>query len=294
MGDVDTLFRRVLVVLTFLVIANGERHSIKIVEEPSSYGLMNSYQGGAVAETNVNKLKMRVTPSNFSGPPLFSRLNGKCFSKTFDDYKYEFCPFWNVTQHEQSLRWNPYSGILGVWQEWEIENNTFVAMVMREGDKCGNKHRTTKVYFKCGKENVITNVSEPSTCNYRVDFTTPYTCHHQALLGYKKYLSRVFVKAGYMLSTETKNLVSAKAVALEKKEEANKDGQFDNLYTCTELRQTTTLGSWMTCITTWWTTDTPQGGHLTGPQETTDTPAQRVALLLVDICCNMWACVVKE
>ncbi|XP_052816440.1 N-acetylglucosamine-1-phosphotransferase subunit gamma-like [Mya arenaria] len=223
---------------------------------------MNSYQGGAVAETNVNKLKMRVTPSNFSGPPLFSRLNGKCFSKTFDDYKYEFCPFWNVTQHEQSLRWNPYSGILGVWQEWEIENNTFVAMVMREGDKCGNKHRTTKVYFKCGKENVITNVSEPSTCNYRVDFTTPYTCHLQALLvyptlnsslktewgllegqlaaghitkkGYKKYLSQVFVKAGYMLSTETKNLVSAKAVALEKKEEANKDGQFDNLYTCTE------------------------------------------------------------
>ncbi|WAQ95578.1 hypothetical protein MAR_028268 [Mya arenaria] len=151
-----------------------------------------------------------------------------------------------------------------------------------------------RVYFKCGKENVITNVSEPSTCNYRVDFTTPYTCHLQALLGYKKYLSQVFVKAGYMLSTETKNLVSAKAVALEKKEEANKDGQFDNLYTCTELRQTTTLGSWMTCITTWWTTDTPQGGHLTGPQETTDTPAQRVALLLVDICCTMWACVVKS
>lgn len=32
-----------------------------------------------------------------------------------------------------------------VWQEWEIENNTFVAMVMREGDKCGSKHRTMKV-----------------------------------------------------------------------------------------------------------------------------------------------------
>lgn len=34
-----------------------------------------------------------------------------------------------------------------VWQEWIIENNTFVAMVLAEGDKCGNKQRSTKVLF---------------------------------------------------------------------------------------------------------------------------------------------------
>lgn len=28
-------------------------------------------------------------------------------------YKYDLCPFHNVTQHEQSFRWNAYSGILG-------------------------------------------------------------------------------------------------------------------------------------------------------------------------------------
>lgn len=28
-------------------------------------------------------------------------------------YKYEFCPFHNVTQHEQTFRWNAYSGVLG-------------------------------------------------------------------------------------------------------------------------------------------------------------------------------------
>lgn len=31
----------------------------------------------------------------------------------FIRYKYVFCPFHNVTQHEQSFRWNAYSGILG-------------------------------------------------------------------------------------------------------------------------------------------------------------------------------------
>lgn len=34
---------------------------------------------------------------------------------------------------------------LRVWQEWDIENNTFVAMVMREGDKCADKQRSVKV-----------------------------------------------------------------------------------------------------------------------------------------------------
>ena len=32
-----------------------------------------------------------------------------------------------------------------MYQEWEIINNTFVAMVMREGDKCGSQFRTVKV-----------------------------------------------------------------------------------------------------------------------------------------------------
>ncbi|KAJ7426012.1 hypothetical protein WISP_19978 [Willisornis vidua] len=67
-------------------------------------------------------------------------------------YKYEFCPFHNVTQHEQTFRWNAYSGILGIWHEWEIDNNTFVGMWMREGDSCEAKSRQTKGYKKVLKE----------------------------------------------------------------------------------------------------------------------------------------------
>ncbi|KAL4240465.1 hypothetical protein ACF0H5_001257 [Mactra antiquata] len=252
-----------VVTVLFHVLSSGEKHNIKIVEEPSSYGIMNSYQGGQVAETS--KLKMRIKPSNFSGPHLFERLNGKCFSKTDESYKYTFCPFSNVTQHEQSLRWNPYSGILGVWQEWEIENNTFVAMVMREGDKCGKQQRTSKVFFTCGKENKVLNVSEPSTCNYHMNFSTPYVCHKQSMLvyptlnkdlqtewavlngqlqageitqkGHRKYLSQLFVKAGYMLSNTTKIQMSQKAVEKEKEQTEAADGQFSDLYTCKDKYQ---------------------------------------------------------
>ncbi|KAG8433034.1 hypothetical protein GDO86_017343 [Hymenochirus boettgeri] len=139
---------------------------------------------------------------------------------------YEFCPFHNVTQHEQSFRWNAYSGILGIWQEWEIENNTFTAMWMREGDSCGNKNRQTKVLLVCGKSNKLSQVSEPSTCVYHLTFETPLVCHPHALLvyptlsenlqekwneveqslyeelitkqGYGKLLKEIFQEAGYL------------------------------------------------------------------------------------------------
>lgn len=36
-----------------------------------------------------------------------------------------------------------------VWQEWEIENNTFTAMRMVEGDDCGDKQRSVRVRIFC-------------------------------------------------------------------------------------------------------------------------------------------------
>ncbi|MGH0146838.1 UNVERIFIED_CONTAM: hypothetical protein FKN15_034848 [Acipenser sinensis] len=172
-------------------------------------------------------------------------------------YKYEFCPFHNITQHEQSFRWNAYSGILGIWNEWEIVNNTFVAMWMRGGDSCGAKNRQTKVLLSCGSANKLAQVSEPSTCMYSVTFETPLVCHPHSLLvyptlretlqgewdeaeqalhdeliteqGYNKTLKEIFQEAGYLRDTkeeETKqdSKSSAKSV-------------FDTLESCKEEYQ---------------------------------------------------------
>lgn len=98
-------------------------------------------------------------------------------------YKYEFCPFHNVTQHEQTFRWNAYSGILGIWHEWEIINNTFRGMWMRDGDSCHSRSRQSKVELTCGKSNRLAHVSEPSTCVYALTFETPLVCHPHSLLG---------------------------------------------------------------------------------------------------------------
>ncbi|CAM1154105.1 GNPTG (predicted) [Pycnogonum litorale] len=175
----------------------------------------------------------KVFPANFSGPTQLKQLVGSCFENTFDGYHYVFCPFDNVTQDEESNRWNPYHGILGIWQEWIIVNNAFESMVMSNGDSCsGSVERSVKVQFKCGRNNKLTNVTEPSRCNYVLIFETPLVCHVDAMLvyprlnatlqrewdvaysefknkiitekGYSKQLRSIFYRAGFQLSPRDK------------------------------------------------------------------------------------------
>ncbi|CAJ1080856.1 N-acetylglucosamine-1-phosphotransferase subunit gamma isoform X3 [Xyrichtys novacula] len=169
---------RLWMVFASLFINHGFAGKMKIVEEPNTFGLNNPFMAQG------SRLQPKATPSPVSGPAHLHRLAGKCFSFTESTYKYEFCPFHNITQHEQSYRWNAYSGILGIWQEWEIVNNTFTGMWMRDGDTCGTRNRETKVILMCSTNSKLAQVSEPSTCVYSVTFETPLVCHPHSLLVY--------------------------------------------------------------------------------------------------------------
>ncbi|XP_022095555.1 N-acetylglucosamine-1-phosphotransferase subunit gamma-like [Acanthaster planci] len=211
-------------------VISARQVKMRMVNEP-----INTGQTWGNNEPEI--LKPKVKPANFSGPPHLKRLVGRCFSKTVNSYKYELCPFQNVTQHEQSLRWNPYSGILGIWQEWQIEGNVFKSMLMTEGDQCLDKSRKVTVHLECGALNSITNVSEPTTCEYAIVFVTPLVCHPHSLLvyptlsealrsrwdeiegelfneeitlqGYQKKLTQIFQDAGYVLDPSKREQLKA-------------------------------------------------------------------------------------
>ncbi|XP_006914045.1 N-acetylglucosamine-1-phosphotransferase subunit gamma isoform X1 [Pteropus alecto] len=158
--------------------ASAGAAKMKVVEEPNTFGLNNPFL------PQTSRLQPKRDPSPVSGPAHLFRLSGKCFSLVESTYKYEFCPFHNVTQHEQTFRWNAYSGILGIWHEWEIANNTFRGMWMKDGDSCRSRSRQSKVELTCGKSNRLARVSEPSTCVYALTFETPLVCHPHSLLVY--------------------------------------------------------------------------------------------------------------
>lgn len=172
-------------------------------------------------------------------------------------YKYELCPFHNVTQHEQTFRWNAYSGILGIWHEWEITNNTFRGMWMRDGDACQSRSRQSKVELTCGKSNRLAHVSEPSTCVYALTFETPLVCHPHSLLvyptlpaalqqrwdqleqdlvdelitaqGYEKSLRAIFEDAGYLKTSEPNEAAQ--------QEGGTKGLRFETLESCQEAHK---------------------------------------------------------
>lgn len=122
----------------------ARRTPIRIVEEPTSFG--SSFQSNF---QNPSQIQQRVNPASFSGPPHLRVLKEKCFTLLEESYKYSFCPFDNVTQHEQNFRWNPYNGILGVWSDWETKANNFKYMLFKGGDDCpsvtiGEKKKISK------------------------------------------------------------------------------------------------------------------------------------------------------
>ncbi|EDV19544.1 uncharacterized protein TRIADDRAFT_61988 [Trichoplax adhaerens] len=124
---------------------------------------------------------------------------------------------------------------------------------MDEGDDCGEHHRFSKVYIKCGEINKLVSVNEPETCCYAVIFETPLICYNDAMLVYpylshslqsrldrldvqvlsaevtekgrEKWRNDIFVEAGFILDVESTVLrsVSDNLPSIDK--EPNEDSE---------------------------------------------------------------------
>ncbi|KAJ8245769.1 hypothetical protein GJAV_G00260110 [Gymnothorax javanicus] len=220
-------FRFIFVVL--LSVCSARAGKMKIVEEPNTFGLNNPLAAQG------SRLQPKVAASPVSGPAHLHKLAGKCFSYTESTYKYEFCPFHNVTQHEQTFRWNAYSGILGIWQEWEIVNNTFSAMWMREGDSCGNKNRQTKVLYspvgfifsQCTQQSHSGSVYPTLSEKLQHEWDEVEQDRYDDLIteqGYNNLLKDIFEEAGFLRSP----------TVAEKSDVRNPTKNFESLVQCNE------------------------------------------------------------
>lgn len=217
--------------------SGSEMVPMRVVNELPS----TSYSSLQKLDTKAEeKLLARMKPANVSGPEHLHGLAGKCFTYRDAKYEYVLCPFSNITQEDIQVYYEPYKGILGVWSDWSIENNTFVAMNMIEGSRCGeDRQRSTKVKLSCGAHSELLEVTEPEKCRYLAKFKTPLVCGANAMVvyprlpedlqkewdeveqdkqdgyltekGYQKQLAAIFLKAGLYLSPEAKKSLLLKA-----------------------------------------------------------------------------------
>ncbi|KAH0468825.1 hypothetical protein IEQ34_002057 [Dendrobium chrysotoxum] len=93
----------------------------------------------------------------------------RCFESKQNKYVYKICPFKQASQDEG------YSSTrLGSWDNFE---ESYRVMVFTNGEKCWNgPDRSLKVRLRCGLKNEISDVDEPSRCEYTALMSTPALC----------------------------------------------------------------------------------------------------------------------
>lgn len=126
-------------------------------------------------EGQAEVLKTGLSSENYFGPnSIYLVLKDECFSYDVSQYTYRLCLFNDVTQTEQYTR-----NVLGYWKGWyQFENGTYDyhRMLYSDGYRCGDISREATVQLKCGLNNEIKSVSEPSPCKYHFSFETPGAC----------------------------------------------------------------------------------------------------------------------
>lgn len=106
----------------------------------------------------------------------FASLEDECFEYTDLEYVYTLCMFAKATQKSKSGG----SDInLGHWNDWiGPEGEKYSKMMYNHGLTCWNgPARSTTINLSCGKENKLISVTEPSRCEYAMEFTTPALCN---------------------------------------------------------------------------------------------------------------------
>lgn len=125
-------------------------------------------------EDQIRNLEKEIT-FDFGPSSEFAYLYSQCYELTTSEYVYRLCPFNKVSQKS---KFGGSETSLGTWGKWAgPEDNIYSVMKYEHGTGCWQgPNRSTTVKLTCGKETVVTSTSEPSRCEYLMEFTSPAIC----------------------------------------------------------------------------------------------------------------------
>uniref|UniRef100_A0A3B3TK99 Glucosidase 2 subunit beta n=1 Tax=Poecilia latipinna TaxID=48699 RepID=A0A3B3TK99_9TELE len=125
-------------------------------------------------EDQIRNLEKEIS-FDFGPSSEFAYLYSQCYELTTGEYVYRLCPFNKVSQKP---KFGGSETNLGTWGKWAgPEDNIYSVMKYEHGTGCWQgPNRSTTVKLTCGKETVVTSTSEPSRCEYLMEFTSPAIC----------------------------------------------------------------------------------------------------------------------
>ncbi|KAA8542885.1 hypothetical protein F0562_024037 [Nyssa sinensis] len=112
---------------------------------------------------------------DFGPEKEFYSFYNKCFESKQNKYVYKICPFKQASQEEGHSTTR-----LGNWEKF---GDSYRVMQFSNGDTCWNgPDRSLKVKLRCGLKNEVTDVEEPSRCEYEALLSTPALCLEEKLM----------------------------------------------------------------------------------------------------------------
>lgn len=137
------------------------------------------------AEKAVNELQSEIRQleekleRDYGPDEEFASLDGECFEYADLEYIYKLCLYGKATQRSKS---GGSDVNLGHWYDWMGSAGKYSKMKYDRGLTCWNgPARSTIVTLSCGIENKLVSVTEPSRCEYAMEFSTPALCNPSLL-----------------------------------------------------------------------------------------------------------------
>lgn len=124
-------------------------------------------------ESRISSLSQKLK-QDFGPEKEFYSFYGRCFEGKQNKYVYKVCPYKQASQEEGHSTTR-----LGRWDKFE---DSYRVMMFSNGDKCWNgPDRSLKVKLRCGLQNEVADVDEPSRCEYVALLSTPALCLEEKL-----------------------------------------------------------------------------------------------------------------
>ncbi|XP_068659644.1 glucosidase 2 subunit beta-like [Aristolochia californica] len=124
-------------------------------------------------QSRISSLTKKLSHDYGPEKEFYSFYN-HCFESKQNKYVYKVCPFKEASQVEGHSTTR-----LGRWDKFE---DSYRVMQFSAGDKCWNgPDRSLKVKLRCGMKNELTDVDEPSRCEYIALLSTPSVCLEERL-----------------------------------------------------------------------------------------------------------------
>ncbi|CAN1816282.1 Glucosidase 2 subunit beta [Linum perenne] len=155
----------------------GEDESVNKARDddskPDASQILKKHNESATMLSNIQERISSLTEKlkqDFGPDDEFYEFYDQCFESKQDKYVYKVCPFKDVVQEEQQHQKTQ----LGSWEKF-LDN--YSTMLFSNGAGCWNgPHRSMKVRLRCGLKTEVSEVDEPSRCEYAAIMSTPVRC----------------------------------------------------------------------------------------------------------------------